>query len=123
MASRVFKWKNRSDKITKWFRSHRVDDDTADITLCCAGGQVRCHRFVLAAASPYFDEMFENGNIQDTICFLRMTIEDLLYVLTFIYDGSVALPNDRVQSFEEAARKFRIDIEEDNVASNNGKSA
>lgn len=109
-STRRFELNNHSQRITQWFRSRRLNDEFADFTLWFGEKKVRCHRFILAATSPYFNEMFEKKIIRDSFCFSDLSHDDVIEVLTMIYDGSVCLPNDRLDVFERAARAFNIDL-------------
>lgn len=110
MESKQYKWEMRSQRFSQWFRSRRLNDKYADFTLRCnSGKEVRCHRFMLAAASPYFDEMFTiGGNYNDGICQLGMVYEDLMDMLAVIYDGTVTVDTERWHSFAYEMRAFKV---------------
>ena len=48
------RWNNFHTNITSAFESLRDDEDFVDITLACDGRQVKAHKMVLSACSPYF---------------------------------------------------------------------
>lgn len=111
--TKVFKWKNKTQRMTEWLRLRRINDVFADFTLWCEGRQVRCHRFMLAAASPYLNAMFVMDSTLTSTCLLDMTHEGLMDVLALIYEGSVPLNSDRLQAFEHAIRRpFKINVED-----------
>ena len=51
------KWKNFQSCITTAFESLRDDEDFVDITLACEGRQIKAHKMILSACSPYFQEL------------------------------------------------------------------
>lgn len=109
-STRVFEWHNHSQIFTDWFRSRQINDAFADFTLWCGREKIRCHRFILAAASPYFNDMFQNGYIRESFTLPDMTHDDIIDVLRVIYDGSVTLKDDRLEVFLRAGRIFQIDM-------------
>lgn len=89
-------------------RSRHPNDEYTDFTLQCGEKEVRCHKFVLATASPYFEELFLSGSSQDSVCLPAMEYNGVMDVLTLIYDGVVSVEKDRLQGFEHAERTFKI---------------
>ena len=53
------KWDGFQSSVTSVFDHLRRDGELVDITLCCEGHQVRAHRMMLSACSPYFRDLFK----------------------------------------------------------------
>lgn len=53
------RWNNFHTNITSAFESLRDDEDFVDITLACEGRQVKAHKMVLSACSPYFRSLLK----------------------------------------------------------------
>lgn len=61
------RWNNFHTNITSAFESLRDDEDFVDITLACEGRQIKAHKMVLSACSPYFRSL------------LRVSITQLIF--------------------------------------------
>lgn len=57
------KWHNFQKNVSKQFERLREDDDLVDITFACDGKQIRAHKLVLFACSPYFKQLLKVGRI------------------------------------------------------------
>lgn len=56
------KWQNFQKNVSKQFERLRRDDDLVDITFACDGKEIRAHKLVLFACSPYFKQLLKvNG--------------------------------------------------------------
>ena len=53
------KWHNFQKNVSKQFERLREDDDLVDITFACDGKQLRAHKLVLFACSPYFKQLLK----------------------------------------------------------------
>lgn len=53
------KWHNFQKNVSKQFERLREDDDLVDITFACDGQQIRAHKLVLFACSPYFKQLLK----------------------------------------------------------------
>ncbi|XP_076055817.1 uncharacterized protein LOC143033965 isoform X2 [Oratosquilla oratoria] len=55
------RWNNFHTNITSAFESLRDDEDFVDITLACEGRQIKAHKMVLSACSPYFRSLLKEA--------------------------------------------------------------
>ena len=55
------KWNNYHVNIASSFDALRVDEDFVDVTLACSGCQLKAHRMVLSACSPFFRQLLKVG--------------------------------------------------------------
>ena len=54
------RWNNfHTNTHTSAFESLRDDEDFVDITLACEGRQIKAHKMVLSACSPYFRSLLK----------------------------------------------------------------
>lgn len=58
------RWNNFHTNITSAFESLRDDEDFVDITLACEGRQIKAHKMVLSACSPYFRSLLKVSMLQ-----------------------------------------------------------
>ncbi|XP_074112847.1 uncharacterized protein LOC141536308 isoform X2 [Cotesia typhae] len=94
-----------------------VSPTFADVLLCCSGGKkFLAHRLVLSAASPYLREVLSaHGKIAgqcEPITMILAEVEgnDLASILGFLYTGSVAVPQARLEAFSSTADALKIRI-------------
>ena len=58
------KWNDFQENTTTTFRSLRDANEFSDVTLACEDGQqVEGHKVVLAASSPFFQNVFRKKNM------------------------------------------------------------
>lgn len=53
------KWNNFQSSIITAFESLQNTEDLADVTLTCEGINVKAHKIILSACSPYFRTVFK----------------------------------------------------------------
>lgn len=111
----IFTRKNQSDP------SLQLNDDAADITFWCDDHSIRAHKRVLISASPYFDKIFASTSHESSavsVILVGLDYAGLVDVLTFIYEGNIALPFDRLELFKKAAVALKIVLGSDSDPAN-----
>lgn len=53
------KWTRFQTNILSAFESLQTTEDLADVTLTCEGINIKAHKFILSACSPYFRTIFK----------------------------------------------------------------
>ncbi|XP_008555602.1 zinc finger protein 415 [Microplitis demolitor] len=108
---------NVSGGVKDLLRDALVSQTFADVSLCCSGGKkFLAHRLVLSAASPYLHEVLSaHGKIAgqcEPITMILAEVEgnDLAAILGFLYTGSVAVPQARLEAFSSTADALKIRI-------------
>ena len=83
------KWDDFKDNITTAFGSLREEKDFTDVTLACEDGhQVDAHKVILAASSPFFQNLLKRNNHKHPLIYMRgMKSGDLLAIVDFLYYG------------------------------------
>ncbi|XP_037091258.1 broad-complex core protein isoforms 1/2/3/4/5-like, partial [Pollicipes pollicipes] len=103
------KWDGFQGSVTSLFNSLRQKGELVDITLCCEGEQLRAHRMMLSACSPYFRELLKGLPCQQMVIFLKDTsAADLRAVIEFMYKGSVNVAQSQLASFIKTAEMLQI---------------
>ncbi|XP_037083236.1 longitudinals lacking protein-like [Pollicipes pollicipes] len=103
------KWDGFQGSVTSLFDQLRLGQELVDITLCCEGQQVRAHRLVLSACSPYFRDLLKNNPCQHMLLFLKDTSPaDLRAIIEFMYKGSVNVAQSQLASFIKTAEMLQI---------------
>lgn len=80
-----------------------------DCTLHVGNQGIRCHRFVLAAASPAFLRLIsEEGGIRAEYEIKFMSIRELQFIIWYIYTGSVDVGCENLPRFFSICRLFEL---------------
>ena len=72
-----------------------------DVTLSCEGGsQLRAHKVVLAACSPYFQVVLQNNPCKHPIIILprEVVFADLRAIIEFVYRGEIDVAQEQIHS-------------------------
>ena len=52
-------WNSYQSSVTSLFNDLRRDGELVDVTLCAQGQQIRVHKMMLSACSPYFRDVLK----------------------------------------------------------------
>ncbi|XP_069186668.1 protein abrupt isoform X9 [Procambarus clarkii] len=103
------RWNNFHTNITSAFESLRDDEDFVDITLACEGRQIKAHKMVLSACSPYFRSLLKGNPCQHPIVFLKdVTFANLTSILDFMYHGEVNVSHNELATFLKTAEALKV---------------
>ncbi|XP_076055823.1 uncharacterized protein LOC143033965 isoform X8 [Oratosquilla oratoria] len=103
------RWNNFHTNITSAFESLRDDEDFVDITLACEGRQIKAHKMVLSACSPYFRSLLKGNPCQHPIVFLKdVTFANLSSILDFMYHGEVNVSHNELATFLKTAEALKV---------------
>ncbi|XP_063847245.1 longitudinals lacking protein-like [Scylla paramamosain] len=91
------RWNNFHSNITTAFESLRDDEDFVDITLACEGRQIKAHKMVLSACSPYFRSLLKD-----------VTFANLTSILDFMYHGEVNVSHNELATFLKTAEALKV---------------
>lgn len=81
----------------------------ADVTLFCDGVGIKCHKFILSACSPYFDQIFSESPCSHPIIILRdVSYWQMQALLHFIYKGELNTDEAKLASLVELAQSLQI---------------
>lgn len=103
------RWNNFQLNIASALDSLKTDEDLVDVTLSCEGQNVKAHKVVLSACSPYFRGVFKENPCQHPIVILKdVSYEDVSALLSFMYQGEVYITQDRLASFLHTAELLQV---------------
>jgi hypothetical protein len=88
-----------------WKLKEEFTDATVFANNCKFG--IKVHKFILAAASPYFREQLKN---RQTVRLPKFSQDDLQMILEYIYKGNIQIEADNLKRFQEKAKFLSIDI-------------
>ena len=123
----LLNWSNFQDQVTSTFRELRQCPDFSDVTLACEdGGEVACHKIVLASSSLFFKRFFERQKPPHTLIYIRgLTKDHLEALLDFIYLGEATIEKENLGDFLSLANELKIkglDFEERHIGSGDNSS-
>ena len=104
------KWNDFQENITAAFVSLREDTDFTDITLSCEDGhQIVAHKIVLAASSPFFQNMLRRNKHAHPVVYMRgVKSEDLAAIVDFLYYGEANIYQQNLETFLNLAEELKL---------------
>jgi hypothetical protein len=104
------KWSNFRENVYSAFGELREDRDLADVTLACADGhQVEAHKVVLAASSPFFQNILRRNKHPHPLIYMRgMDAEDLVAIVDFLYYGEANIYQEKLDGFLAIAEELDL---------------
>ena len=104
------KWNDFQDNICSTFGSLREDTDFADVTLACEDGQqVEAHKVILAASSPFFQNLLKKNKHAHPLIYMRgVKSEDLVAILDFLYHGEANIYQENLDTFLAIAEELKL---------------
>ena len=103
------KWNDFQENITA-FVALRKDVAFCDVTLACEdGNQVEAHQVILAASSPFFQNLLKkNPNKHPLIYMTGLTFDDLVAIVNFMYYGEAFVHQENLDTFLSIAKNLDL---------------
>lgn len=102
-------WDEHLQSIGNLFQKLYEDELLVDVTLSCRDGNLRGHKIVLSACSPYFQNVFrENPCKHPTIIMRGVSYQEMSKLLEYMYRGVIDVSVDRVNSLIQLALDLDI---------------
>ena len=104
------KWNDFRENVHTAFGELREDRDFTDVTLACEDGyQVEAHKVILAASSPFFQNILRKNKHPHPLIYMRgIKIEDLEAIVDFLYYGEANIYEEDVVRFLLIAKELSI---------------
>ena len=104
------KWSDFRENITTSFDGLRNDTNLSDVTLACEDGeQFEAHKVILAASSPFFQNLLRNNKQPHPMIYLKgVKSEDLVAIIDFLYCGEVNIFQENLEVFMLTAEELKI---------------
>lgn len=103
------RWNNFGTTMTAALHTLHEGGDFVDVTLAADGMQLKAHKLILSACSPYFRDILKNNPCPHPVIILReVPIEDLEAVLAFMYEGQVNVSQTRLHTFMKLAEALQV---------------
>ena len=103
-------WKEFDQCTSQAFKNHFNKEDFSDVTLACDDEkQIKAHKMILSACSPFFQKILLNNPHQYPLIYLKgIKFESLKLILRFMYLGETKVSEEDLQSFLTAAEELKI---------------
>ena len=103
------RWNNHQHNLLSVFEDLLHHEAFVDVTLACDGRQLKAHKMVLSACSPYFQSMLYGTPDRHPIVFLRdVRYHEMQALLEFMYRGEVSVDQDNLSSLLKVAEGLKI---------------
>merc|ERR1712129_375173 len=104
------KWKDFQENVNSAFGSLREDNELVDVTLACEDGQqVEAHKVILAASSPFFQNLLRRNKHPHPLIYMRgVRSEDLLAIVDFLYYGEANVYQENIDGFLALAEELKL---------------
>ena len=104
------KWNDFQKNIDTAIGSLRQDEEFSDVTLASEDGkQIEAHRVILAASSPFFQNMLKRNKHTHPLIYMRgIKSDDLVSILDFLYYGETNIYQENLDSFLKIAEELSL---------------
>ncbi|CAL8105558.1 unnamed protein product [Orchesella dallaii] len=102
-------WKVLRPSLISSFAQYFQDQLFTDMTISCEGERIQCHRILLAACSPVFEEMLKRIDATGTPSVIEgFEFSQIKQVLEFMYMGKVDVRPEDLAEFIRAAKMLQV---------------
>merc|ERR1712179_865535 len=110
LEMKTFERKDFASKTISILENLFVQNEYSDVTFVSEyGTQIKAHKYVLCASSPFFAKIFvELKDASSFITLQGVEYHELWLILKFIYTGVAEVSEDNVESFLETAKYLEI---------------
>ena len=104
------KWHDFQENVSTTFGNLREDREFTDVTLACeVGQQVKAHKVILAASSPFFHNLLTKNKHPHPLIYLKgAKFEDLLAIVDFLYFGEANVFQENLEAFLSTAEELKL---------------
>jgi len=103
------RWNDFESNISSAFKGIREREDFFDVTLACDDDQIKAHKLILSACSPFFSEVLRRNPHPHPLLYLKgVKGSDIQGVLNFMYHGEVNVAQEELNSFLAIAEDLRV---------------
>ncbi|KAJ3631233.1 hypothetical protein MTP99_012374 [Tenebrio molitor] len=104
------RWNNHRSNLLTVFDELLQNEAFTDVTLACEGGNpIKCHRMVLAACSPYFQNLFTDLPCKHPVVVLKdVKYVEIKAILEYMYRGEVNVAQDQLAALLKVAEALKV---------------
>lgn len=103
------RWNDFESSISSNIGKLRDAQDFLDVTLVCENDQIRAHKLVISACSPFFRNILNKNPHQNPLLYMKgVKLSDMESVLDFMYYGEVSIYQNDLNSFLAVAEDLQV---------------
>ena len=107
------KWNQFSENLKQSFTELKNKSYFFDVTLACEDKEIKAHKLILSACSPFFRRLLlkkshQQANVHPLIYLRGVQAEQLEAVVAFIYQGEVNILEEQLDSFMLVAKDLQL---------------
>ena len=103
------RWNNHQSHVLSAFDALLQNESLVDCTLVCEDTNVKAHRVVLSACSPYFQKIFMDNPCKHPIIVLKdVRGWEAQCIVDFMYKGETSVPESQLTELIKAAEGLRV---------------
>jgi len=104
------KWNDFQNNTNAAFGSLRNNNNFTDVTLACEDGQqLEAHKVILAASSPFFQNLLERNKHPHPLVYMRgVKSQDLNSIVDFLYFGEASVHQENIDAFLALAEELSL---------------
>ena len=103
------RWNDFESNISATLGDLRASEDFLDVTLVCEREQLRAHKLIISACSPFFRNILHSNPHQNPLLYLKgIKSVDMKSLLDFMYLGEVSIYQEHLNSFLQVAEDLEI---------------
>ncbi|XP_076327695.1 uncharacterized protein LOC143234312 isoform X2 [Tachypleus tridentatus] len=104
-----FKCHSHHSNVLSVFEQLMSQEQFVDVTLVCEGMNIKAHKMLLSACSPFFKGIFEENPCRHPVIVMKdVKFTELKAVVDFMYRGEIHLPKDELQNFLQTADLLKV---------------
>ena len=106
-------WNDFKENISSAFGRLRDDKELTDVTLACEDGQhFEAHKVILAASSPFFEQILQKSKHPHPLIYLRGYQSKIFaYLLDFLYFGEAKICEKELDSFLAISEEIKLKVQ------------
>ena len=103
-------WKKFHTNTLETFNKLRLEESFTDVTLVTDDHfMIKAHKLVLIASSQYFHNLLKVIPASTPfICLDGVTRSDLKFLVEYLYNGEIKVPNNFIKRFLLLAKRFQV---------------
>merc|ERR1712179_316106 len=111
MAAYNICWDKFKASTNEAFKNLIMDTDFTDVTLACEDGkQIKAHKVILSACSPFFNDiLIQNPHTHPLIYLKGINYSCLRYLMNFIYLGETEVKQADLDRFISSSKDLKIE--------------
>lgn len=106
------RWNNHRANLLSVFDELLQNEAFTDVTLICEGvSPLKCHKMVLAACSPYFQNLFTTLSCKHPVVVLKdVKYCEIKAILEYMYRGEVNVAQDQLAALLKVAEALKVKV-------------